>query len=121
MVFYCKEEHLLADEPNHKPLCVEMEKIAKTRGMHLYNFAQKLTFDDFRSLRVYTLHMCEQALGRQLQPYEREILLFPRICSDPICREWRPELLTVCKECRHVSDFPKCLKKPNLFISILLP
>lgn len=92
------------DLPHHKPLCLEMERIAHTREGHLYTFAKKMTFDDFRGLRVQTMQMCEQGLGRPLQPFEREILLFPRLCSDPICREWKPELLTVCSECHHVRQ-----------------
>lgn len=102
MVYYCKEEHLASNLPSHKSLCKEIEKIAETRGGHLYDFAKKLTFDEFRTLRVLTLQLCEQGLKRPLESFEREIILFPRLCSDPICREWKPELLTVCKECRHV-------------------
>lgn len=103
MVYYCREDHMKADLPNHKQLCDQLERIAQSREGHLYNFARKMTFDDFRGLRVLTMQMCEQNLGRPLVPFEREILLFPRLCSDPICREWKPELLTVCTGCHHVS------------------
>lgn len=103
MVFYCKEEHLKLDEPHHKQLCIAIEEIAKPRGYHLYNSSEKLTFDDFRSMRMHTLMMVEQSVGRPLQPFEREIMLFPKICSGPLCREWKPNLLTVCNDCRHVS------------------
>jgi len=110
MVYYCREEHMTADLPSHKQFCIEIEKIVHEREGHLYSYAKKMTFDDFRGLRVQTMQLCELGLGRPLHPFEREILLFPRLCSDPICREWRPDLLTVCKDCRHVSY---CEAKPS--------
>lgn len=59
--------------------------------------------DDFRTLRVHTLSLCQAALDRALQSFEREILLFPRLCAKTSCREWRQELLTDCKQCHQVS------------------
>lgn len=65
--------------------------------------AHKLTDDEYRNLRVHTLNQSEQMLRRPLQAFEREILLFPRTCSSPSCREWRQNLLSECKDCRQVS------------------
>lgn len=65
--------------------------------------AHKLTDEEYRNLRVHTLNQCEQMLKRPLLPFEREILLFPRMCCSPSCREWRQNLLTECKDCRQIS------------------
>lgn len=46
-------------------------------------------------------------LKRTLQPFEREILLFPRICSLNTCREWNFEKLIECNVCGQVSIFMK--------------
>ncbi|XP_035794021.1 uncharacterized protein LOC118467535 [Anopheles albimanus] len=103
MVSYCGEEHRQADQPAHRDLCAVLCEIAGQRGGHLYQLARKLNVQEYRNLRVHTLNQIELTLKRQLQPYEREIVLFPRICLAPDCREWRQELLTECKDCRQVS------------------
>lgn len=36
-------------------------------------------------------------------PFEREILLFPRLCCARTCREWRQQSLIECKQCGQVS------------------
>lgn len=74
-------------------------------GGHIYNNARILNDDDFRSLRVHTLNICENLLNRRLQPFEREILLFPRLCCTTACREWRHQLLENCKICGQVIRF----------------
>lgn len=103
MVSYCSVEHLHEDAVAHQPLCAAIQEIAKKRGGHVYNNARILNDDDYRSLRVHTLNLCENALQRHLQPFEREILLFPRLCATGTCREWRQQLLTECKSCGQVS------------------
>lgn len=103
MVSYCSVEHLTEDADGHQPLCKAIQEIAKKRGGHVYNNARILNDDDYRSLRVHTLNLCENALQRHLQPFEREILLFPRLCATGTCREWRQQLLTECKSCGQVG------------------
>lgn len=128
MVAYCCAEHVLADEPLHKDLCGSIQEIAKKRGRfwtlfrifamfyivflrillggHIYNNARILNDSDYRSLRVHTLNMCENILKRPLQTFEREILLFPRLCSRSSCREWRQNLLVDCPNCTQVRQIP---------------
>lgn len=76
-------------------------------GGHIYNNARILNNTDYRSLRVHTLNICESFMKRPLQTYEREILLFPRLCSKPTCREWRQDLLTDCSSCTQVRQTKK--------------
>lgn len=93
----------MEDQTAHGPLCNAIQEIAKKRGGHIYNNARILNDDDYRSLRVHTLNLCENFLKRHLMPFEREILLFPRLCCTGSCREWRQQLLIECKQCGQVS------------------
>ena len=65
--------------------------------------SKKLNDQEYRNLRIHTLNTVENMLKRPLQAYEREILLFPRMCVEPKCREWVQFLLMECKNCRQVS------------------
>jgi hypothetical protein len=62
-----------------------------------------LSAHEYKNLRIHTINLCEKILNRQLKAFEKEILLFPRLCANPICREWRTELLNDCMECGQVS------------------
>uniref|UniRef100_A0A182VJ02 MYND-type domain-containing protein n=1 Tax=Anopheles merus TaxID=30066 RepID=A0A182VJ02_ANOME len=103
MVSYCGEEHRRTDQPAHRELCAVLCEVAGNRGGHIYQLARKLNVPEYRNLRVHTLNQIELTLKRPMQAYEREIVLFPRICLTPECREWRQELLTECTDCRQVS------------------
>lgn len=103
MVAYCKEDHLKVDVLEHRALCLAIQLIAKRRGGHIYNMSNHLSMSEFRNLKLHTIFICEQFLNRSLQTFEREILLFPRICHVGTCREWRHSLLVDCKKCEQVS------------------
>lgn len=110
MVSYCSEQHTKEDEPHHKHLCIAMQEIAKKRGGHVYHNAKVLSDDEYRNLRVHTMNMCQTMLKRPLQPFEREILLFPRLCYSPLCREWKQQSLVNCKSCGQVAH---CIEHPE--------
>lgn len=103
MVSYCNQEHLDTHKEEHNDLCTAIQEIAKKRGGHVYNNARILNSTDYRSLRVHTLNICENFLKRSLQTFEREILLFPRVCCLSSCREWRQNQLTDCNGCYQIS------------------
>lgn len=121
MVSYCKEDHLKSDYLNHKALCLAIQLIAKRRGEHcnffsflydqlfefsgghVYHMSRNLNHAEFRNLKAYTIFLIEQFLNRSLQPFEREIFLFPRLCHEASCREWRSDLLSDCKKCEQVK------------------
>jgi mitochondrial splicing suppressor protein 51 len=103
MISYCSPSHRAADADNHKTFCSAIQFIAKKRGGHCYHMSKKLDYQEFRNIRVYTLSLCETDLQRPLLSYEREILLFPRICAANICREWKPEALADCEHCGLVA------------------
>uniref|UniRef100_A0A182M9V1 MYND-type domain-containing protein n=1 Tax=Anopheles culicifacies TaxID=139723 RepID=A0A182M9V1_9DIPT len=110
MVSYCGDEHRRSDQPSHRELCTVLCEIAANRGGHIYQLAKKLNVQEYRNLRVHTLNQIELSLKRSMQAFEREIVLFPRICLAPDCREWRQELLTECTDCRQVSY---CIANPT--------
>ncbi|XP_053670883.1 axoneme-associated protein mst101(2)-like [Anopheles nili] len=103
MVSYCGEEHRRVDQPAHRDLCAVLCEIASNRGGHLYQLARKLNVQEYRNLRVHTLNQIELTLKRPMLAFEREIVLFPRICLAPDCREWRQDMLTECTDCRQVT------------------
>ncbi|XP_052861405.1 uncharacterized protein LOC128268377 [Anopheles cruzii] len=103
MVPYCGEEHRQTDQSGHRDLCAILCEIAAQRGGHIYQPAVGLNALEYRTLRVHTLNQVELMARRPLQAFEREIVLFPRICLAPDCREWRQERLTECRDCRQVS------------------
>lgn len=103
MITYCTAEHMQIDTAAHKELCTAIQEIAKKRGGHIYNNARVVNSNDYRSLRVHTLNICENLLKRPLQTFEREILLFPRLCGTATCREWRQNQLTDCPACHQVA------------------
>lgn len=113
MVTYCSAEHMQIDTAAHKELCTVIQEIAKKRGGHIYNNARVVNSNDYRSLRVHTLNICENLLKRPLQTFEREILLFPRLCGTASCREWRQNQLTDCSSCHQVAH---CTAHPEHLI-----
>jgi hypothetical protein len=66
--------------------------------------AKHLSFSELRNLKAYTIFICEQFLNRSLQQFEREIFIFPRLCQEANCREWKPSYLVDCTKCGQVSN-----------------
>ena len=77
-------------------------------GGHIYNLVRNLNPNEYRSLRVHTINLCEQYLNRQLLTYEREILLYPRLCHDLSCQEWNVKELNDCNGCHQVIKLVHC-------------
>lgn len=98
MVTYCSNEHRQQNLKHHKQLCTVLTEICvKNNGLDL---AKNLGPDEYRSFRVELLRIVEQALGRRMELWEREILLYPRLCR--ICH--RADDLKTCHEC-HMEYF----------------
>lgn len=71
---------------------------------HLYGDIQGITGQDYRLLRMQMIVSCEKVLKRRLVPWEQEALLYPRICADVNCREWRQGKLEDCEGCEQVRN-----------------
>ncbi|OWR53499.1 hypothetical protein KGM_204933 [Danaus plexippus plexippus] len=79
---------------------------------HIYADLKNITGQEYRILRMQIILSCEKILKRNLLAWEQEALLYPRICADVCCREWRQEKLTDCVNCGQVSycsDHPEHL------------
>lgn len=59
--------------------------------------------DEFRSYRLLNLRKLEEILKRKMLPFEKEIILFPRLCIEPNCREFIFENLIGCESCFQVA------------------
>ncbi|XP_026481397.1 uncharacterized protein LOC113388211 [Ctenocephalides felis] len=110
MVSYCSDDHRKLDV-KHNEFCSVVCDERDNKGLeHIYANAKGLSMDEFRHLRIHKLTICQNLIGRQLDANEREILLFPRLCFNPQCREWKHDLLMNCPECKQVSY---CKKNPE--------
>lgn len=95
MVSYCSVEHKNNDKINHHTLCNALKEICK--GMEGFSLAKTLTPDLYRLFRIKTITIIENKINRKLDLWEREILLYPKICRS--CKKIDNEL-TLCPECR---------------------
>lgn len=68
----------------------------------IYADAQNITGQEYRVLRMQMILSCEKILKRKLVPWEQEALLYPRICGDIGCREWKQSKLKDCEGCGQV-------------------
>lgn len=108
MIAYCSEKHRQEDVINHNDYCAAIQEVAKKRGGHVYNNAKILDPNDFRNLRVHTLNICAASLKRPLHPFEKEMLLFPRLCFE--CKNWKSAELVDCPKCGQVAY---CKENPS--------
>ncbi|CAH2251800.1 jg13781 [Pararge aegeria aegeria] len=113
LVFYCSQKHKDEDWSHHQSLCFAVSTIAHLREQkHIYADAQNILGHDYRVLRMQTILSCEKILNRKLVPWEQEALLYPRMCGDIKCRQWRQEQLKDCAGCGQISfcnDHPEHL------------
>ncbi|XP_037955530.1 uncharacterized protein LOC119685343 [Teleopsis dalmanni] len=109
MVFYCNPEHMKSDE-QHRQCCYALRQVAENCGGYIFYKCDVFTMDQFRSYRIVTVRQVESIINRTLTPTEREIVLFPRICTNNKCREYRFSKLMDCKKCGQVAF---CKDKPD--------
>ncbi|XP_071445081.1 myb-like protein X [Hetaerina americana] len=103
LIAYCCKEHQRTHWKEHKALCQLVQKKIKKSGLQdLYGEAYKITdAEEWRKFRCYQIVDVEQHMGRPLEPFEREMFLYPRVCI--VCRKSDPEKLKVCKECHFIN------------------
>ncbi|XP_012528563.2 uncharacterized protein LOC105832290 [Monomorium pharaonis] len=81
MVSYCTVKHMEQDRPRHRDLCKVLTEICAIGLSPLSG----LSADDYRVYRLKLIELVHRRLGRPLQLWEREILLYPRVCCDCRC------------------------------------
>lgn len=70
---------------------------------HIFHKCGEFTAEQFRSYRLINIRNIESILNRTLDATERELLLFPRICLNPKCREYNWKSLVDCSECGMIA------------------
>ncbi|KAG6451726.1 hypothetical protein O3G_MSEX007328 [Manduca sexta] len=104
LLFYCSIKHKDEDWPQHQALCFAISTIVHVKDQkHIYAEAKNITGQNYRLLRMQMILSCEKVLKRRLVPWEQEALLYPRICADVRCREWRQTRLKDCEGCGQIS------------------
>ncbi|XP_072946308.1 uncharacterized protein [Epargyreus clarus] len=104
LVFYCSQKHKDEDWPQHQSLCFAVCTIVHLKEQkHIFADAKNTTGHNYRLLRMQMIVSCEKVLKRKLVPWEQEIFLYPRICADVGCREWRQSKLADCGGCGQIS------------------
>lgn len=104
LVFYCSLKHKDDDWPKHQALCFAVSTIVHVKGQkHIYADARNITGHNYRLLRMQAILASEKVLKRRLVPWEQEVLLYPRMCADVTCREWRQSKLKDCEGCGQIS------------------
>ncbi|CAH2098509.1 unnamed protein product [Euphydryas editha] len=111
LVFYCSQKHLDEDWAKHQFLCFAVSTIAHLKDQkHIYADIQNIIGHDYRILRMQMILSCEKILKRKLVPWEQETLLYPRLCADPSCRQWKQRMLKDCEGCGQISY---CIEHPE--------
>ncbi|XP_053620251.1 titin [Plodia interpunctella] len=104
LLFYCSQKHKDEDWPQHQAFCFAVSTIVHLKGQkHIYEDAATITGHNYRLLRMQMIVSCEKILKRKLVPWEQEALLYPRVCGDVQCREWRLNKLADCDGCGQIS------------------
>jgi hypothetical protein len=75
VVGFCSPEHLRREAASHAPLCNVLANLERPGS------AVGLDGPAYRRLRADLVLVAQKALGRVLEPREREILLYPRLCG----------------------------------------
>ncbi|XP_013194766.1 titin [Amyelois transitella] len=104
LLFYCNQKHKDEDWPQHQAFCFAVSTIVHLKDQkHIYEDAASVTGHSYRLLRMQMIVSCEKILKRKLVPWEQEALLYPRLCGDVECREWRINKLADCNGCGQIA------------------
>lgn len=94
MVSYCSDKHKNDDKLRHEKLCTALSDVCN--GMEGFSLAKSLPPDLYRSFRIKTIDIIENKIKRKLDLWEREILLYPKICR--VCKKINNDLIC-CSNC----------------------
>ncbi|KAJ0171656.1 hypothetical protein K1T71_012419 [Dendrolimus kikuchii] len=111
LLFYCSNKHKDEDWPQHQALCFAISTIGHMKDQkYIYADTKNITGQNYRLVRMQMILSCEKVLKRRLVPWEQELLLYPRICAEASCRQWKQTKLKDCEGCGQISY---CVDKPE--------
>ncbi|XP_076676364.1 uncharacterized protein LOC143373227 [Andrena cerasifolii] len=97
MVSYCSEDHRSHGLLEHGDICDGLREIRRSIATSLSDESiERLDAEQYRVYRLRLLGILESKIDRPLRFWEREIVLYPRVCR--ICRRYR-EHPTCCAYC----------------------
>ena len=125
-LFYCSKEHQKSDWKYHKKVCSYLSTAAEEVGAEIF-FGQQIEFNDedepteddhekileerpnektrnwksWTKFRVNAAKMAEILTGKDLEPHEKEIFLFPKACR--VCRLAKKDGMIDCEDCMNVT------------------
>ncbi|XP_043252939.1 uncharacterized protein LOC122397683 [Colletes gigas] len=116
MVSYCSTEHRTQGLGVHRDLCEPLKEIRSSISTMLTGESdERLDAEQYRIYRLQLLAILESEIGRPLKLWEKEIVLYPRVCriccsflEDPVCCT-RCSMESVCKD--HDKEHEKWCKE----------
>ncbi|KAK9511053.1 hypothetical protein O3M35_005701 [Rhynocoris fuscipes] len=96
LVSYCTSEHQKYDWKIHKYLCQTVTKLNNTMKISLFNFRGN-TQKEWNEHRTKVMVFIELLLRRKLNVFERQMILFPNVCT--VCYQYNTVFLP-CINCR---------------------
>jgi len=103
LIAYCSVEHQKEHWPEHKDFCKVVQiimRIGKKKTLFADTRIASLSQDNWKMLRYNTMVKVEQHMKRSMLPYEREMLLYPRVCAT--CYLDEGSKLNQCDQCQSV-------------------
>jgi len=103
MIAYCGVEHQKEHWQEHKVLCKAVQAIMrrdKKKSLFADASISHLSKDQWKMVRYNTMVNLEEAMSRSMLPYEREMLLYPRVCAT--CYTDQGSKLNQCDQCQSV-------------------
>ncbi|XP_032677164.1 uncharacterized protein LOC116846883 [Odontomachus brunneus] len=95
LISYCSKEHLQLHREQHKEFCLAVLSLSD----EIY-YSHDITLTEWTEFKKINVRKVKNKLGRDLEPYEEQILLFAKSCL--ICRR-QNDLSVVCNICMSVS------------------
>ncbi|XP_076176954.1 uncharacterized protein LOC143151555 [Ptiloglossa arizonensis] len=109
MVSYCSAAHRVQGSSSHRDLCEPLNEIRASMTTLLADESDsRLDAEQYREYRLEVLAILESEIGRPLQLWEKEIVLYPRVCR--VCRRFRDDCCPRCSMepvCEHRDEHEK--------------
>nr|XP_018911935.1 PREDICTED: uncharacterized protein LOC109040441 isoform X1 [Bemisia tabaci] len=105
LIRYCSIEHRKAHWYSHADICRAVQQLmAREQEDHIFNQASGLSAQEFRLFRYNLLVECQNSVERQLQLWEREMFLYPAVCT--FCHNPSTKILETCNRCKMAAFCP---------------